>query len=58
MKTKINKLNIVLLTLIDLEEILQNLSNKLDLKDWRYLTCYITYELKDAIKAKRIAIIY
>jgi hypothetical protein len=57
-KQEITKLECVPTSVEDMKEVLQELWNKVDPKEWRYLTEGLTCKLEDVIECKGIATIY
>ena len=58
MKQEITKLETVPIMIEDMKEVLQELWNEVDLKDWRYLTERLTCKLEDVIDSKGIATVH
>ena len=58
MKHEITKLETVSTTIEDLKEVLQELWNNVDPKDWRYLTERLTCKLEDVIESKGMATVH
>jgi hypothetical protein len=58
MKTEINKLDTVPLTIEHLKEVIQELWSEVDPKEWRYLTHRLTCKLEDVIDYKEMATVH
>jgi len=58
MKNEITKLEVVLTSIDDMWEVVQELWSKVDLKEWRYLTERLTCKLEDVIESKEMAIVH
>ena len=58
MKHKITKIESVPTSIEDMKEVLQELWNEVDPKEWRYLTERLTCKLEDVIECKGMATIH
>jgi RNA binding exosome subunit len=58
MKNEITKLESVLTSKEDMQEVLQELWKQVKPEDWRYLTHRITCKLEDVIKNKGMATVH
>ena len=58
MKHEITKLETVPTSIEDMREVLQELWNEVNLKEWRYLTERITCKIEDVIESKGMATIH
>jgi transposase len=58
MKNEITKLEIVPTTIEDIKEVLQELWNEVDPKEWRYLTERLTVKLESVIDSKGMATVH
>jgi hypothetical protein len=58
MKNEIIKLETVLTSVKDIKEVLQELWNKVNPKEWRYLIKRLTIKLEDIIDLKGMATVH
>jgi transposase len=58
MKNEITKLENVPTSIEDIKEVLQELWNEVDPKEWRYLTARLTCKLEDVIECKGMATVH
>ena len=58
MKNEITKLENVPISIEDMKEVLQELWNEVDPKEWRYLMERLTCKLEDVIECKGMATVH